>query len=69
MNTQESFSADLRIKLLTSEKNVVEVASWRKVKKIKGQNFRLLLTIFLDRATEVSARAMELILTRAILIL
>ena len=56
---------------LTSEKKVVEVANRRKVKKIKGQIFRLLLLllyIFFNKATEVSAGAMVLILTQAILI-
>ena len=39
MSIQESFSDDFRSKKifnLTSEKNVVEVANRRKVKKIKG---------------------------------
>ena len=65
------FRLILEIKqLLTSEKMVVEVANRRKVKKIKGQIFGLLLLlyIFFNKATEVSAGAMVLILTRAILI-
>ena len=59
------------IKLQASGKNVVEVANRRKVKKLKGQNFRLLLLlyIFFNKATEVSARAMVLIFTQTILIL
>ena len=69
------FRLILEIKqLLTSEKKVVEVANRRKVKKIKGQIFGLLLLllillyIFFNEVTEVSAGAMVLILTRAILL-
>ena len=60
------------IKLQASGKNVVEVANRRKVKKLKGQNFGLLillLYIFFNKATEVSAGVMVLIITRMILIL
>ena len=58
------------IKLQESGKNLVEVASRRKVKNLKGQNFGLLLLyIFFNKATEVSVGAMVLIFTRMILIL
>ena len=56
------------IKLLTSEKNVIEVANRRKVKKGGIFGRLLLLYMFFNKATEVSAGAMVLILTRAILI-